>query len=162
MSDCAEPSDWRAPMTDESQAGRGRRVPAPPPRHAVARPPEPRPRTLAPVAHGPIVPSAGHVVIADTIRSQPPPRLIRPSEHLAIVERSMERRPPPLVPSVTVVQGPRPTLAPPLPVHRPVVPPPLRMPTPALHPMMRLPQPRRDVQVCTTAINQVYVTTGIK
>ncbi|XP_059060706.1 uncharacterized protein LOC131853714 [Achroia grisella] len=149
-------TDWRAPMSDEAEAGRGRRVPAPPPRHAAARPPEPRPRTLVPVPHsGPVVPvpHSGPVVLVphsgpvvpDPTRNQPP-RLIRPSEHLAIVERSMERRPPPLVPSVTVVQGPRPSLPPPALVHRPVAPPPLRMPAPALHPLMRLPQPRRDVQ----------------
>ncbi|CAH0718824.1 unnamed protein product, partial [Brenthis ino] len=64
-------------MTDESEAGR--RARAPPPRPTVR--PEPRPRTL-------------------------PPRLIRPSEHLAMVEQARERRPPPLMPSVTVVQGP--------------------------------------------------------
>ncbi|CAH2086781.1 unnamed protein product [Euphydryas editha] len=71
-------------MTDESEAGRrARSPPAPPPRPSVR--PEPRPRTLPPA-----------------------PRLIRPSEHLAMVEqaRERERRPPPLVPSVTVVQGP--------------------------------------------------------
>ncbi|XP_052758248.1 rho GTPase-activating protein 23 isoform X4 [Galleria mellonella] len=140
-------TDWRAPMTDESEAGRGRRVPAPPPRHAAARPPEPRPRTLVPSTHtGPVVPVTHPGSVVPESARNPPPRLIRPSEHLAIVERSMERRPPPLVPSVTVVQGPRPSLPPPPLVHRPVVPPPLRMPAPALHPVMRLPQPRRDVQ----------------
>ncbi|CAH2074496.1 unnamed protein product, partial [Iphiclides podalirius] len=53
------------------------------------RPPEPRPRT------------------------QQPPRLIRPSEHLAIVERARERRAPPLTPTVAVIHGPRPPSAPP-------------------------------------------------
>lgn len=64
-------------MTDESEAGR--RARAPPPRPTVR--PEPRPRTV-------------------------PPRLIRPSEHLAMVEQARERRPPPLMPSVTVLPGP--------------------------------------------------------
>ncbi|XP_045445807.1 proline-rich protein 2-like [Melitaea cinxia] len=70
-------TDWRAPMTDDSEAGRRARAPpAPPPRPSV--------------------------------RPEPRPRLIRPSEHLALVEqaRERERRPHPLVPSVTVVQGP--------------------------------------------------------
>ncbi|XP_037295377.1 rho GTPase-activating protein 21-B isoform X3 [Manduca sexta] len=124
-------SDWRAPMTDESEAARARRVPAPPPRQPT-RPPEPRPRTQV---------------------AEPPVRLIRPSEHLAIVERAMERRPPvPLVPSVTVVQGPRPALQsmpPPAPGYRHVAPPPLRMPAPVPPPVMRLPPPRLDVQVQT-------------
>ncbi|XP_060800369.1 rho GTPase-activating protein 21-B isoform X3 [Amyelois transitella] len=114
-------SDWRAPMADESDA-RARRGPAPPPRH-TARPPEPRPRTG--VSGPPLVPAP---------ERQPPPRLIRPSEHLAIVERAMERRPPPLVPSVTVLHGPRPTL-----------PPPLRMPAPVTQ-VMRPPPPRREIQ----------------
>ncbi|XP_028178658.1 vegetative cell wall protein gp1-like isoform X4 [Ostrinia furnacalis] len=130
-------TDWRAPMADESEASR-RRVPAPPPRQS-SRPPEPRPRTYAP---GPARPS---------LDLPAPPRLIRPSEHLAIVERAMERRPPPLVPTITVVQGPRPALPPPPPVHRPVLPPPMRMPAPVPHTVMRLPQPRRDVQVSSIA-----------
>ncbi|XP_045783870.1 uncharacterized protein LOC123879995 isoform X5 [Maniola jurtina] len=160
-------TDWRAPMTDESESGRRSRAPpAPPPRASVR--PEPRPRTL-------------------------PPRLIRPSEHLAIVEQARERRPPPLVPSVTVIQGhqgPRPPPVvpsvavaqpqsrppplvpavtvfngpqrpqrpqgpqrslvprppPPPPGPRPYVPPSTRMPAPVPNPVMRLPQPRRDVQ----------------
>ncbi|KPJ07917.1 hypothetical protein RR48_12759 [Papilio machaon] len=58
------------------------------------RPPEPKPRT------------------------QPPPRLIRPSEHLAIVERARERRVPPLTPTVSVVHGPR-TTQPPAVSHAP-------------------------------------------
>ncbi|RVE54780.1 hypothetical protein evm_000547 [Chilo suppressalis] len=122
-------------MMDESEAAR-RRAPAPPPRQAV-RPPEPRPRHVPP----PIPPHA---------RPGPdlpaPIRLIRPSEHLAIVERAMERRPVPLVPTVMVVQGPRPSLPPHPPVHRQVLPPPMRMPAPVPHQVMRLPQPRRDVQ----------------
>ncbi|XP_069365487.1 rho GTPase-activating protein 23-like isoform X6 [Maniola hyperantus] len=81
-------TDWRAPMTDEPESGRRSRAPpAPPPRASVR--PEPRPRTL-------------------------PPRLIRPSEHLAIVEQARERRPPPLVPSVTVIQGHQGSRPPPL------------------------------------------------
>ncbi|XP_039746949.1 rho GTPase-activating protein 23 isoform X3 [Pararge aegeria] len=81
-------------MTDEPESGRRARAPpAPPPRASVR--PEPRPRTL-------------------------PPRLIRPSEHLALVEQARERRPPPLVPAVTVLQGhqgPRPSpLGPSIPV----------------------------------------------
>ncbi|CAH0748008.1 unnamed protein product [Diatraea saccharalis] len=142
MSDCAEPSDWRAPMMDESEAAR-RRAPAPPPRQAV-RPPEPRPRHMPPPQRfGPDLPAA--------LRSGPdlpaPPRLIRPSEHLAIVERAMERRPVPLVPTVMVVHGPRPSLPPPPPIHRQVLPPPMRMPAPVPHPVMRLPQPRKDIKV---------------
>ncbi|XP_028178656.1 leucine-rich repeat extensin-like protein 3 isoform X2 [Ostrinia furnacalis] len=148
MSDCAEPSDWRAPMADESEASR-RRVPAPPPRQS-SRPPEPRPRTYAP---GPARPS---------LDLPAPPRLIRPSEHLAIVERAMERRPPPLVPTITVVQGPRPALPPPPPVHRPVLPPPMRMPAPVPHTVMRLPQPRRDVQVCTATDTSYYYNEPIR
>ncbi|KAL0841829.1 hypothetical protein ABMA28_014072 [Loxostege sticticalis] len=148
MSDCAEPSDWRAPMADESEASR-RRVPAPPPRQS-SRPPEARPRTYAPPAR-PVGPGPGSGPAPGPARPSielpPPPRLIRPSEHLAIVERAMERRPQPLVPTVTVVQGPRPALPPPPPVHRPVMPPPMRMPAPVPHPVMRLPQPRRDVQL---------------
>ncbi|XP_073944334.1 rho GTPase-activating protein 23-like isoform X3 [Choristoneura fumiferana] len=116
-------TDWRAPMGDESE-GRARRAPAPPPRQP-ARPPEPRSRS-------------------DIIALPAPPRLIRPSEHLALVEWS-ERRHPPLVPTVTVIQGPRPTLPPP-PVHRPVAPPQPRMPAPTPPSIMRLPQPRRDIQ----------------
>ncbi|XP_037869455.1 rho GTPase-activating protein 21 isoform X4 [Bombyx mori] len=127
-------SDWRAPMADESEAARARRAPAPPPRQ-TARPPEPRPDQDPP-----------------PVRMPAPPRLIRPSEHLAIVERSRERRPPPLVPSVTVVHGPRPSLPsalPPQPVYRHVTPPPMRMPAPppvSAPPAMRPPQPRRDIQ----------------
>ncbi|XP_052737709.1 rho GTPase-activating protein 23 isoform X2 [Bicyclus anynana] len=155
-------SDWRAPMTDEPEAGRRARAPPAPPPRAPARP-EPRPRTL-------------------------PPRLIRPSEHLALVQQARERRPPPpplvpavtvlqghpgprsahqmpvaqgpprhtpLVPAVTVFQGPHrplgpqgpvPRPPPPPPGPRPYVPPPTRMPTPLPHPVLRLPQPRRDVQ----------------
>lgn len=75
-------------MTDESEAGR--RARAPPPRPSVR--PEPRPRTV-------------------------PPRLIRPSEHLAMVEQARERRPPPLMPSVTVLPGPSRTQSKPLPVQ---------------------------------------------
>ncbi|XP_075969245.1 rho GTPase-activating protein 23-like isoform X2 [Anticarsia gemmatalis] len=122
-------TDWRAPMTDESEAARGRRAPAPPPRQA-ARPPEVRPRTQLPETTAP------------GIRMPAPPRLIRPSEHLAIVERQMERRPVPLMPSVTVVQGPRPPLPPPQPVYRHVAPPPLRMPAP----QPRMQPPRREIQ----------------
>ncbi|CAK1552567.1 unnamed protein product [Leptosia nina] len=123
--------DWRAPMTDESEAARrGRGVPpAPPPRLSIR--PEPKPRSA-------------------------PPRLIRPSEHLAMVEqamaeRAMDRRPPaPLVPSVTVLHGPRP--APPLPpAPRQYMPPPTRMPAP-VHPVMRLPQPPRNPQNGDAAI----------
>ncbi|XP_045491359.1 rho GTPase-activating protein 23 isoform X4 [Colias croceus] len=127
-------SDWRAPMTDESEAARrGRGVPpAPPPRPSVR--PEPKPRSA-------------------------PPRLIRPSEHLAIVEkamaekamarpmgdRPMERRPPPLMPAVTVLHGPRPAPPPPPPAPRPFIPP-TRMPAPAHPVVMRLPQPPRNPQ----------------
>lgn len=69
-------TDWRAPMTDEAEGARARRAPAPPPRQS-SRPPEPRPRTQ----------------LTDPAALLPaPPRLIRPSEHLAIVERSMEER----------------------------------------------------------------------
>ncbi|XP_026745306.1 formin-2-like, partial [Trichoplusia ni] len=140
-------------MADESEAARARRAPAPPPRQP-ARPVEPRPR-------------------ASDAGLPAPPRLIRPSEHLAMVERAMERRAPPLVPAVTVLHGPRPTLPPPQPVYRHVAPPPLRMPAPGLPgppglpglpgppgppvlqgpPVMRVPMPvpmpvpqRRDVQ----------------
>ncbi|XP_047988222.1 rho GTPase-activating protein 21 isoform X2 [Leguminivora glycinivorella] len=121
-------SDWRAPMADEE--GRSRRAPAPPPRQP-ARPPDPRPRTLPP----------------DTLPA--PPRLIRPSEHLALVEWS-ERRPHPLCPTV-IIQGPRPTVPPPPPVHRHVAPPQPRMPAPvppahANQQVMRMPQQRRDIQ----------------
>ncbi|KAJ0180336.1 hypothetical protein K1T71_003740 [Dendrolimus kikuchii] len=159
---------WRAPMADESEAARARRAPAPPPRQN-ARPPEPRPRTQIPESTGHPAPNAG------PLRLPAPPRLIRPSEHLAIVERAMERRPPPLVPSVTVVHGPRPVLSPPMPqlpqslpqpmppvlppppVYRHVPPPQVRMPAPVAavpvavpvpvpQPIMRLPQPRRDLQ----------------
>lgn len=145
-------------MTDESEAARARRAPAPPPRQAV-RPPEARPRTQLPDPGPPGPPG---------IRMPAPPRLIRPSEHLAIVERQMERRPVPLMPSVTVVQGPRAPLPPPQPqppVYRHVAPPPLRMPAPpqpgwappqagwappqtavAQHPGQHMP-PRREIQV---------------
>lgn len=129
-------TDWRAPMADDSEAARARRAPAPPPRQTV-RPPKPRPRM-----------HSDPRITVDPLRMPAPPRLIRPSEHLAIVERAMERRPPPLVPAVTVLHGPRPPLPPPqpqLPVYRHVAPPPLRMPAPG-PPMMR-PPPRRDVQV---------------
>lgn len=73
------------------------------------------------------------------------------SQSLAVMERSAERRPPHLVPSVTVVQGPRPAAPPPVPAHRAVIPPPPRMPAPVPQPVMRLPQPRRDIQVCPVA-----------
>lgn len=71
----------------------------------------------------------------------------RSSQSLAVMERPVERRPPHLVPSVTVVQGPRPALPPQVPAHRAVAPPPPRMPAPVPQPVMRLPQPRRDIQV---------------
>ncbi|CAG4907871.1 unnamed protein product [Colias eurytheme] len=122
-------------MTDESEAARrGRGVPpAPPPRPSVR--PEPKPRSA-------------------------PPRLIRPSEHLAIVEKAMaekamarpmcdkpiERRPPPLMPAVTVLHGPRPAPPPPPPAPRPFIPP-TRMPAPAHPVVMRLPQPPRNPQI---------------
>ncbi|CAG9585743.1 unnamed protein product [Danaus chrysippus] len=100
-------------------------------------------------------------------RGRTHPRLIRPSEHLAMVEQAREqarglsrdqgrerrqsegrdRRPVHLVPSVTVVQGPRP---PPPPGPRPYMPAPVRMPAPIKSvppPVTRIPQPRRDVQV---------------
>ncbi|KAL4714042.1 hypothetical protein ACJJTC_008396, partial [Scirpophaga incertulas] len=131
----------------------------PPPRQAV-RPPEPRPRTqpppvrplpspASPVNYSsvPAITVLNPTILAPTHTA--PPRLIRPSEHLAIVERAKERRPVPLVPTVTVVQGPRPSLPPQQPqppVYRPVLPPPMRMPAPAPRPVMRLPQPRRDIQ----------------
>lgn len=144
-------------MADEADA-RGRRAPAPPPRHP-ARPPEPRPRTLS-VPQAPIAPDIRSQI--QLPQSQPtqfqPPRLIRPSEHLAIVEshRSMERRQPHLVPAVTVLQGPRPSLPQPPPplVHRPVIPPPLRMPAPP--PVTRLPQPRREIQVSLNTCESRY------
>lgn len=125
-------------MADESESVGARRVmPAPPPRHPNRHSlelhtsaPTPRPRTRLPVPDN---------------TQQTPPRLIRPSEHLAIVERGMERRAPHLVPNVTVVCGPRrmpaPILPPPPPAHRSVIPPPTRMPAP----VSRLPQPRRDI-----------------
>lgn len=69
------------------------------------------------------------------------------SQSLAVMERPVERRPPHLVPFVTVVQGPRPAMPPPVPAHRAVAPPPPRMPAPVPQPVMRLPQPRRDIQV---------------
>lgn len=71
----------------------------------------------------------------------------RTSQSLAVMERPVERRPPHLVPSVTVVQGPRPALPPQIPAHRAVAPPAPRMPAPVPQPVMRLPQPRRDIQV---------------
>ncbi|CAB3251903.1 unnamed protein product [Arctia plantaginis] len=126
-------------MTDESEAARARRTPAPPPRQTV-RPPEARSRSHIPE---PVIPG---------IRMPAPPRLFRPSEHLAIVERQMERRPAPLMPMVTVVQGPRPPLPPPQPpVYRHVAPPPLRMPAP---PSVRMPPPRREIQVRIALINK--------
>ncbi|XP_050664506.1 uncharacterized protein LOC126965085 [Leptidea sinapis] len=107
----------------EEAARRGRGPPAPPPRPSVR--PDPKPRCA-------------------------PPRLIRPSEHLAIVEKAMadrtraaQQRPPPLVPSVTVLPGPRPV--PPPPVPRPFMQP-SRMPVPTSHPVRRLPQPPRMPQ----------------
>lgn len=71
----------------------------------------------------------------------------RTSQSLAIMERPVERRPPHLVPSVTVVQGPRPALSPQISAHRAVALSPPRMPAPVPQPVMRLPQPRREIQV---------------
>ncbi|XP_048479339.1 rho GTPase-activating protein 21-B isoform X2 [Plutella xylostella] len=121
-------------MADEAE-GRVRRAPAPPPRQA-ARPPEPRPRA-------PPAPPAPCTALA--VRLPAPPRLIRPSEHLALVQR---RQPPPLTPAVTVVHHPLPPPPPPHTpahlVHRSVAPPAPRMPAP--RPVMRLPQPPRAIQ----------------
>lgn len=145
-------------MADETEPARGRR-PTPCPRQPP-RPPEPMPRTQVPQDP------------CTTVALMPPPtRLIRPSEHLAMVERDaeirqvrhveaqrrlilgdrlerghesrrsdrsvdrsgrqnslalverrpeqmalvkrQERRPPHLMPTVTVVQGPKPALPPP-------------------------------------------------
>ncbi|CAG9096022.1 unnamed protein product [Plutella xylostella] len=132
--------NWRAPMADEAE-GRVRRAPAPPPRQA-ARPPEPRPRA-------PPAPPAPCTALA--VRLPAPPRLIRPSEHLALVQR---RQPPPLTPAVTVVHHPLPPPPPPHTpahlVHRSVAPPAPRMPAP--RPVMRLPQPPRAIQTRRTRL----------
>ncbi|XP_026329173.1 rho GTPase-activating protein 21-A isoform X5 [Hyposmocoma kahamanoa] len=78
----------------------------------------------------------------------------RTSQSLAVMERPVERRPPHLMPSVTVVQGPRPALPPQIPAHLAVAPPPARMPAPVPQPVMRLPQPRRDIQPAAVAQSQ--------
>lgn len=111
----------------------------------VERPVDRRPTNANVIAERPDRRAQENLVIAERR-----PQVQRPENHG--MERA-ERRPPPLVPSVTVLHGPRPTLPPPVPVHRSVAPPPLRMPAPVPHPIMRLPQPRRDVQVCYVAIS---------
>ncbi|CAK1582284.1 unnamed protein product [Parnassius mnemosyne] len=198
-------SDWRAPMTDETEAAR-RRPPPPPPRpnghgtqmspqhgtqmspqhvthvspqqgaqmshqHGVQMSPQhgalmnpqhgahTSPKHSAQLAIQPVRPPEPRP------RTQPPPRLIRPSEHLAIVERSRERRAPPLTPTVAVLHGPRPSvpvsqtpsshhtaLVPhvPSPIHgllshythpTPYVPPPPPALRPRAPPPMRMPAP---------------------
>lgn len=99
-----------------------------------------QPETLTIVERRPI--EEGYVDGPMERRSDP-----RTSQSLAVMERPVERRPPHLVPSVTVVQGPRPALSPQVPAHRAVAPPPPKMPAPVPQPVMRLPQPRRDIQV---------------
>ncbi|GBP80638.1 hypothetical protein EVAR_58896_1 [Eumeta japonica] len=141
-------------MSEEAVADRAGRVPpAPPPRQAPpsqapppqAPPPQPRPQPR-PRTRLPSSPDTAALVHVPA-----PPRLIRPSEHLALVER--DRRKPPLLPAVTVLHGPRrpmPALPAP-PVRRAIMP--ARMPAPArppplqpLQPLVRLPQARRDSQ----------------
>ncbi|XP_041977780.1 uncharacterized protein LOC121732070 isoform X4 [Aricia agestis] len=82
---------------------------------------------------------ADHMVVERPLERRPDNQLVeRRPEQMALVER----RPVPLVPSVTVLQGPR--GPPPQPGPRPYVAPP-RMPAP-VHPASRLPVPKRDIQ----------------